>query len=181
MAISYRWQLIQSIIDRYGLKNYLEIGVQGFQTFDRIKCESKVGVDPHPSKLVGQEFYTMDSDTFFGKNKKIFDMVFIDGFHLYEQTIRDIVNSWNCLSISGWIVIHDCLPKNSEISTRKRRTKERTRGKQRGTERKSIKKKHTHMKTCICWYYRRKKTNRRHYGLIMKSIQVSFINTEMKD
>ena len=39
------------------------------------------------------------------------DLIFLDGLHTYEQTIKDIDNSLNYLKKNGLIVIHDCLPK----------------------------------------------------------------------
>ena len=53
----------------------------------------------------------MTSDEFFKNNKKNFDIIFLDGLHTYEQTIKDIDNSLNYLKEKGVIIIHDCLPK----------------------------------------------------------------------
>ena len=53
----------------------------------------------------------MTSDEFFKNNKLFFDLIFLDGLHTYEQTIKDIDNSLNHLKKNGLIVIHDCLPK----------------------------------------------------------------------
>ena len=44
-------------------------------------------------------------------NKKKFDIIFLDGLHTYEQTIKDINNSLNFINDKGVIIIHDCLPK----------------------------------------------------------------------
>ena len=53
----------------------------------------------------------MTSDEFFKKNKDLFDLIFLDGLHTYEQTIKDIDNSLRIISEHGAIFIHDCLPK----------------------------------------------------------------------
>ena len=68
--------------------------------------ENKIGVDP----LKGGTL-RMTSDKFFRDNKKKFDMIFLDGLHTYEQTIKDINNSLEFISDKGVIIIHDCLPK----------------------------------------------------------------------
>ena len=52
----------------------------------------------------------MTSDNFFKNNKEKFDIVLIDGLHIYEQVRRDIFNSLDSLNANGIIVLHDCLP-----------------------------------------------------------------------
>jgi len=57
----------------------------------------------------------MTSDNFFKKEhdfllKKGIDVVFIDGLHTYEQSLRDILNSLKFLNQNGVIVLHDCNP-----------------------------------------------------------------------
>lgn len=39
-----------------------------------------------------------------------FDLVFIDGLHIYEQAIHDLQNCLRYLSPSGVVVMHDCNP-----------------------------------------------------------------------
>jgi len=53
----------------------------------------------------------MTSDEFFKKNSQNFDIIFLDGLHTYEQTIKDIDNGLRFLNTSGVILVHDCLPK----------------------------------------------------------------------
>jgi len=53
----------------------------------------------------------LSSDEFFKKNVKKFDIIFLDGLHTYEQTIKDINNSLDSIDENGVILIHDCLPK----------------------------------------------------------------------
>jgi hypothetical protein len=53
----------------------------------------------------------MTSDQFFVNNKKNFDMIFLDGLHTYEQTIKDIDNYLKYLNEKGVIIIHDCITK----------------------------------------------------------------------
>lgn len=112
----YRYDLIQYLINKYRLKSYLEIGIQFGQTFNRIQCERKVGVDPKADPQ--ENIFPLTSDEFFGQNSEVFDIIFIDGLHLYEQVVVDIVNSWNSLSINGFVVLHDCLPMCKEMCGR---------------------------------------------------------------
>ena len=98
--------IIQNIINDKKYKNYLEIGCDRDENFSKIKIENKTGVDP----LQGGTL-RMTSDNFFIKNNKNFDLIFLDGLHTYEQTIKDIDNSLKILNKDGVIIIHDCLPK----------------------------------------------------------------------
>ena len=101
-----RTEIIQKIIDRKNYKDYLEIGCDNDENFSKINVENKIGVDP----LKGGTL-RMTSDDFFKKNEINFDLVFLDGLHTYEQTIKDINNSLKFLKKNGVILIHDCLPK----------------------------------------------------------------------
>ena len=111
--INYDWtkfpsriNLIQKIINEQNYKSYLEIGCDNDENFSRISIENKIGVDP----LKGGTL-RMTSDEFFKINKDYFDIIFLDGLHTYEQTIKDIDNSLRFLKEKGVIIIHDCLPK----------------------------------------------------------------------
>ena len=111
--LDYNWskypsrsEIIQKIINNKKYKNYLEIGCDRDENFSKIKIENKTGVDP----LQGGTL-RMTSDNFFIKNNKNFDLIFLDGLHTYEQTIKDIDNSLKILNKDGVIIIHDCLPK----------------------------------------------------------------------
>jgi hypothetical protein len=101
-----RIEIIQNIIKKEKYKSYLEIGCDNNENFSQIHIDNKVGVDP----LKGGTL-RMTSDKFFENNKKTFDIIFLDGLHTYEQTIKDIDNSLKFINNKGVIIIHDCLPK----------------------------------------------------------------------
>jgi len=102
-------QLLNGLIEKHNLKSYLEIGVRTTaQNFDKILCEDKVGVDPEVTHR--QVFKMTSNDYFWITVYRIFDLIFIDGLHHADQVERDFNNSLSCLSNSGFIVIHDCLP-----------------------------------------------------------------------
>ena len=101
-----RTNLIQQIINKQNYKNYLEIGCDNDENFANILIENKTGVDP----LKGGTL-RMTSDEFFKINKDNFDIIFLDGLHTYEQTIKDIDNSLKILKENGVVFVHDCLPK----------------------------------------------------------------------
>ena len=101
----FRWDLINYLINKYGYKDYLEIGCDKDQLFSKVNLKNKTGVDPYSGGNIRQT-----SDDFFLTNNKTFDLVFIDGLHTYEQVKRDILNSVKFLNDDGIILIHDCLP-----------------------------------------------------------------------
>ena len=102
---SSRFDIINKIIKNKKFKSYLEIGCQNDVNFSRIIIDNKIGVDPQSGGT-----HRMTSDEFFIQNKDTFDLIFIDGLHIYEQVIKDIDNSLKVLKENGIILIHDCLP-----------------------------------------------------------------------
>ena len=52
-------------------------------------------------------FVKNTSDEFFKNNTKIFDIIYIDGFHEAPQVYKDICNSWHCLNKNGIIICDD--------------------------------------------------------------------------
>lgn len=124
-----RVEVVQKIIDNKKAKTYLEIGVLAGDAFLRIKIKNKWGVDPHftiePFKKfryyfknpfnIFNEYFNMDSDTFFDKeNVRLtrhgIDVAFIDGLHTFAQSLKDVENSLKYLNKDGVIIIHDCNP-----------------------------------------------------------------------
>lgn len=100
-----RSEIINKIIKKKNYKTYLEIGCFEDENFNKIKIEKKIGVDPVSGGTVRST-----SDEFFLNNKFFFDIIFIDGLHIYEQVKKDIQNSLKFLNSDGIILIHDCVP-----------------------------------------------------------------------
>ncbi len=94
-----RTDLINYLIWLRNFNNYLEISIHDEQiNFTTVKCHNKLIVNGY------------QSNQFFKKNNKQFDIVFIDGVHTEEQALKDIKHGLFCLTKEGIIVIHDCLP-----------------------------------------------------------------------
>lgn len=102
------------------------MGTQRGATFRSLVAETKVAVDPKFAfdveetrrKEAGSELHEMPSDEFFGRivcPGDEFDVIFLDGLHTFEQTLRDFNNALRILSSGGTIVIDDVTP-NSHIS-----------------------------------------------------------------
>ena len=117
-----RADVINALIVRYGYRSYLEIGVntqaQPGWSHDSIEIETKHGVDPNPAV---DATFPVTSDEFFERYvSQTYDIVFVDGLHLFEQAYRDIVNSLAWLNENGTIVVHDSKPEK-EITQRRDR------------------------------------------------------------
>ena len=125
--ITNHTELLNALAEKYSLNNYLEIGVNNpHNNFYKIKCRNKTGVDPQSS---GNGVRSMTSDDYFAAienndPKPVFDLIFIDGLHHYDQVKRDFENSLRYLSDTGYIVIHDVLPENEEGTRVPRETKQ---------------------------------------------------------
>ena len=102
--------ILNYLIQVYGYKSYLEIGVQNGYTHEAVNCDYKVGVDIE--KRYSKLTHILSSNEFFQKNKESFDLIFVDGLHQYEQVLVDIENALKWLNDKGTIVVHDCLPPN---------------------------------------------------------------------
>jgi hypothetical protein len=89
----------------------LEIGVLRGENISKINgCIIKDGVDI--DKQCNYVNYYMSSNDFFHQNQNKYDVIFVDGLHTEEQSYRDILNSFECLSENGIIFVHDTFPKN---------------------------------------------------------------------
>ena len=109
-----RYDIINALIKKYNYKSYLEIGTQHGGCIKHVNCEHKVSVDI--IKQYEHLTYEMSSDDYFAKFKDKFDIIFVDGLHTEDQTIKDITNALNVLNENGTIVAHDCLPDRKEAT-----------------------------------------------------------------
>lgn len=117
-----RSEVNQAILSILPEKSYLEVGVNRGKTFFEVVADRKVAVDPNflfdfqaeaakPDNS-NCEFNQVTSDEYFstiGIDKK-FDLIFLDGLHTYEQTLRDLMNATATISNNGVIVIDDMVP-----------------------------------------------------------------------
>lgn len=110
----FRYDIINLLIQRTNAKRYLEIGVQGGECFNQIRCAEKVSVDPNSPAT-----YPLTSNAFFARHSdQRFDVVFVDGLHHREQVYQDILNSLAVLNPTGAVIVHDCDPPNEQAGRR---------------------------------------------------------------
>lgn len=117
-----RTHILNYIADRRGMRSYLEIGVQNVRNnFKRIICPYKLGVDPAVDDI---NVHAVTSDVFFANNTRMFDLIFIDGLHEYDQVKKDFENSLKFLNPGGVIMFHDTLPDQEVMTLVPRQTKQ---------------------------------------------------------
>lgn len=115
-----RRDVVQSCLDLFHEPDYLEVGVCEGSTFRHIRAARKVAVDPAfaPGVLdelrpqAGVEAHEVTSDAYFGTiaGERRFDVIYLDGLHTFEQTLRDLLNALVRLKDPGVIVIDDVYP-----------------------------------------------------------------------
>lgn len=109
-----RFDIINNLIRWNSYKSYLEIGFWKGDCYRLIECENKECCDPQPITEYGEYIctYKMTSDEMFSQISpdKKWDIIFIDGLHISDFVMRDIVNSLRHLNPGGKIVVHDSLP-----------------------------------------------------------------------
>jgi len=110
-----RTEIINKLIEDNDYRTYLEIGVNNAVNINGVKVEYKTGVDPNPQVANYYPACNIEtSDSFFERNEKKFDIIFIDGLHEHEQVYKDISHALSCLSKGGTIVCHDMKPRSYE-------------------------------------------------------------------
>jgi len=92
---------INRLAEALGARSYLEIGVETGVTFERVRIARRTGVDPTFLFDIAQHtdettmFVRTTSDEFFSElpAAELYDLIFIDGLHTFEQSYRDLCNS----------------------------------------------------------------------------------------
>jgi SAM-dependent methyltransferase len=132
----HRTEIIQAFIDRIGARVYLEIGVKRGDTFLSIRAPHKIAVDPAPRisrrsrvrswirnpRNLFNRYFHVESDAFFSApprrlDREGLDIVFVDGLHTHEQSLRDVRNTLRYLNPGGAVLLHDCNPGSEEAAS----------------------------------------------------------------
>jgi Methyltransferase domain len=113
--------------------NYLEIGVhKGFSLQQARPGTPTIGIDPEPDieeELIADvTIYELTSDEFFARYSPQdllggpLELAFIDGLHLFEQVLRDLINVERHSTSDTVVLLHDCLPLDEVTAGRERTT-----------------------------------------------------------
>ena len=117
---------INFLADRFNARSYLEIGVHKGDTFLNVAIKNRFAVDPafkfeyRHLESDSCHFFPVASDLFFESLKSgsfnnippdiKFDLIFIDGLHIYENAFRDFINSILFSHTNTIWIIDDTIP-----------------------------------------------------------------------
>lgn len=97
--------------------SYLEIGIASGLTFVAVTADCRVGVDPYPEDFdlpVGSAVHRVPSSEYFSsdapRQEGPFDVIFVDGLHLWEAALEDALCAFEHLAPGGFVVIDDVFP-----------------------------------------------------------------------
>lgn len=123
-----RWEVVQGLLDFFDAPRYLEIGVNKGLTFHELHAELQVAVDPtfnfdweaeQAQRGAQAQYHQVTSDEYFGSvidPDQLFDVIYLDGLHTFEQTLRDLNNALNHLAPGGAILVDDVKPTSYHAS-----------------------------------------------------------------
>lgn len=114
-------------------RNYLEIGTHRGASVSTMTCDA-ICIDPN-LKVEGNAtgsrkrtmFFQMPSDEFFRAHDPRallgpIDLAFLDGLHLSEALLRDLINAERHSHSGTLTLLHDCLPINNRMTSRTQNT-----------------------------------------------------------
>jgi hypothetical protein len=125
--------VLQGMLALFDAPHSLEVGVSQGVTFHNVEAQKKVAVDPvfrfdveaarkqNPSA----RYHDVTSDAYFASivdPDERFDVIYLDGLHTAEQTLRDLLNALTYLKPDGIIVIDDVKPSSHLASIPNRPT-----------------------------------------------------------
>lgn len=109
-------ETISYLCELAGFDRYLEITSAGRENGANVRCAHRCIVGPLVEDQAEEDgslrWCTSDSDHFYDDyaSSELFDIVFLDGVHTFEQTLRDFNRSLRLLSAGGLVLIDDCFP-----------------------------------------------------------------------
>ena len=113
---------------------YVEIGVSTGRSLAAARADTRaVGIDPDPQLqeeiACDAELVELTSDEYFATRDLSaelggsFDLGFIDGLHLFEFALRDLIGLERHAGDRSILLIHDCLPVDELTQRRERATR----------------------------------------------------------
>jgi hypothetical protein len=124
--------LLDQIHERLRPRTYLEIGVNEGHSLCLARPGTRaVGIDPEPLLREPSDaaLFRLTSDDFFERHDLDavlqglpLDLAFVDGMHLFEFVLRDLINIGRYAVPTTTVLLHDCYPISAETATREHLT-----------------------------------------------------------
>lgn len=121
-----RHRVVKRLLTLFEEPTYLEVGVSRGVTFHHVTASHQVAVDPaflfdvenEAAQRPHAEYHSVTSDDYFGRvsGDRRFNVIYLDGLHTLEQTLRDLLNALDHLEPRGVIVIDDVRPPSYHAS-----------------------------------------------------------------
>ena len=126
------WPFLAALHTQLAPRTYLEVGTAIGKSLELAHCDA-IAVDPEIELQVGISatsnrsrtfFFQMASDTFFATENvpqllgRPVDMAFLDGMHLFEFLLRDLIGTEAACHPRSLILLHDCVPLNPRMAMR---------------------------------------------------------------
>lgn len=126
MNINKKEDIINYLGHKYNLKNYFEISsiINGFiyDKIDNFFFTKELFLYNPPNNInlsnlrKDTDIEPIDYDVGIEKYKNNkYDIIFIDSYHTFEQSVQDIEFAYSLLNDNGFIVIHDCAPSSINV------------------------------------------------------------------
>ncbi len=125
-------EVLKKLHDLLQPATYLEIGVETGRTLALALPPTRaIGIDPSP-RIIARfpaetKIFKTTSDDFFARvdpgaefGGAGIDLAFIDGLHLFEQSLRDFINVERHCGPGSVVLVHDCLPVDAHSAARVR-------------------------------------------------------------
>ncbi|GAB3757791.1 class I SAM-dependent methyltransferase [Microlunatus parietis] len=125
-------EVLAEIHRRLQPERYLEIGVRQGHSLALARCQA-IGIDPQyaieAELRCDVALFRTTSDDYFNRPDPLeptggrpFDLAYVDGLHLFEFVLRDVINVERCSSPRGVILLDGVLPRNVDEAARVRHT-----------------------------------------------------------
>jgi tetratricopeptide (TPR) repeat protein len=127
-------EVLAALHERLRPRAYVEIGVAGGRSLAAVQPTTRVvGIDPAPRLTEppgpNVQIFAMKSDDYFASRDLQadlgglpIDLAFIDGSHLFEQTMRDFIHVERCATHASTVLLHDAYPLNRLTAERESKT-----------------------------------------------------------
>lgn len=122
--------LLEYLHERLSPRTYLEIGSEAGHSLRLSKCPS-ISIDPAPGRLQNvfvnkpaTMLFNLTSDEFFRRYSPttLFGepvaLAMLDGMHLWEFLLRDLINTERHCARNSVIALHDCIPTDAYVADR---------------------------------------------------------------